>query len=75
MSNLGRANGFMLYLDLGIIKNGNPPVADGPELRNWLKHLERELKEGPEGGFFMGKQPGRADIMLEFPMSFIKHRN
>lgn len=48
---------------------------DGPELRSILRELERELKEGPEGGWFMGKESGRADIMLEFPMSMIKHRN
>ncbi len=48
---------------------------DGPELRNILADLERELNEGPKGGWFMGKQPGRADIMFEFPMSMIKHRN
>jgi hypothetical protein len=40
-----------------------------------LRDLERELKEGPAGGLFMGKMPGRADIMLEFPMSMVKHRN
>ncbi len=49
-------------------------MMDGPELRNFLKELERELKEGPKGGFFMGKQPGRADILMEFPMTSITQR-
>jgi glutathione S-transferase len=68
----------MLYIDFGMIKNGDGPGSgymDGPELRQILGHLERELKDGPEGGFFMGKEPGRADIMLEFPVSFCKHRS
>lgn len=47
---------------------------DGPELRQALGHLERELKEGPPGGYFMGREPGRADILLEFPISYVKHR-
>jgi glutathione S-transferase len=33
------------------------------------------LKEGPKGGFFMGENPRRADILMEFPMSMVKHRN
>ena len=51
----------------------NPLDAMG--LRKALRNVERELKEGPRGGFFMGENPGRADILLEFPMSMIKHRN
>jgi glutathione S-transferase len=69
---------MLLYLDFNAIKKGDGPGGkrfDGPELRSILGDLERELNEGPPGGFFMGKEPGRADIMLEFPMSMIKHRN
>lgn len=74
---LNRATGFMLFLDFGMIKNGDGPAGGrmfGPELRQALGHLERELKDGPEGGFFMGKEPGRADIILEYPISSCKHR-
>jgi glutathione S-transferase len=59
---------MMLYLDFNSIKKGDGPGGkrfDGPELRSILRDLERELKDGPSGGFFM----------LEFPMSMIKHRN
>lgn len=62
-------------MDFGIIKNGASNRFDGPELRSILGDLERELKEGPEGGWSMGKESGRADIMLEFPLSMIKHRS
>lgn len=74
ITSLIRANGFKLYLDLGFIKNGEPAVADGPELKLVLAGFQRELVEGPGGkeGFFMGKEPGRADVMLEFPITFIK---
>lgn len=78
MTNLTRATGVMLFLDFGALKNGDGPGGsrfDGPELREILRDLERELKDGPPGGFFMGKEPGRADIMLEFPISFCKHRS
>lgn len=64
-------------LDFGLIKNGEGPFGkrfDGPELRAQLVDLERELTEGPKGGFFMGEHPGRADIMLEYPVSTVKHR-
>jgi glutathione S-transferase len=37
----------------------------GPELKQMLKYLEGELG-GQE--YFMGKEPGRADFMLSFPM-------
>jgi glutathione S-transferase len=74
-TNLNRATGFILMMDFGIVKNGASNRFDGPESRSILEELERELSEGPEGGWFMGKEPGRADIMLEFPMSMIKHRN
>lgn len=33
------------------------------------------MKEGPEGDWFLGEEPGRADVLLEFPMSMIKYRN
>jgi glutathione S-transferase len=78
LTNLTRAQGFMMYIDFGVIQNGTGPGAgrmDGPEIRSILGDLERELKEGPKGGFFMGENPGRADILMEFPMSMVKHRN
>ena len=74
---LNRGIGFMLMLDLGAIRNGQGPMGkqlDGVEQRSQLAQLERELVEGPKGGFFMGEHPGRADVLLEYPMSFIKHR-
>ncbi|CZR57823.1 related to glutathione S-transferase III [Phialocephala subalpina] len=81
-TNLQRAGMVMLMLDFNILRNGEVEKlgerakrCDGPELRMMLGQVERELKEGPEGGWFMGKQPGRADIMMEFPLSMIKHRN
>lgn len=82
LTTLTRATGVALYQDLGALRTAEGPRgqlfqadAEGSELHGILQNLERELKEGPEGGFFMGKQPGRADIMMEFPMSMIKHRN
>lgn len=48
---------------------------DGPELRTQLANWERELVDGPKGGFFMGEHPGRADFLLEYPISMIKHRS
>lgn len=77
MTNLGRVTGITLMLDFGGIKLGGGQFAkqyDGPQLRAELKELQRELEEGPKGGFFMGEHPGRADIMLEFPLTTIKHR-
>jgi len=76
-TSLNRATGMMLFIDFMIIKNGDGPAggaADGPMLRRILGQLETELKSGPPGGFFMGKEPGRADIMLEFQISMVKHR-
>ncbi|ESZ91521.1 hypothetical protein SBOR_8092 [Sclerotinia borealis F-4128] len=78
LTDLGRATGMMLMLDFNAVANGVGLMGkrfDGPALRNVLGDLERELKEGPEGGFFMGKNLGRADIMLEFPMAMVKQRN
>ncbi|ATZ56031.1 Bcgst20 [Botrytis cinerea B05.10] len=77
MTELGQLTYAMLMLDFNFIANGAGPMGkllDGPALRKVLGVLEKELKEGPEGGFFMGKNPGRADIMLEFPMTLIKQR-
>ncbi|KAG0647276.1 gst3 [Hyphodiscus hymeniophilus] len=77
-TNLNRGIGMLLMLDFGAIRNGQRPMGkrfDGPEQRAQLADLERELVEGPKGGFFMGEHPGRADIMLEYPISSIKHRN
>ena len=75
MALTNRTCGTLLYLDMGMIKTEGKYTAEA-ELRGILANLERELKEGPEGGkaFFMGKEPGRADILLEYHMSSIKHR-
>lgn len=75
-TSLMRFVGFLLYLDVGVIQNAKGLIA-GPEagLKEFLGHLQNELRKGPGGGFFMGKEPGRADIMLEFPISSIKHRD
>jgi len=76
-TNLQRATFIYMMLDMGMLKNGEGARGkgfDGPALRVVLNELERELKEGPEGGFFMGKEPGRSDILLEYPMSSIKQR-
>ncbi|OBT41995.1 hypothetical protein VE00_06643 [Pseudogymnoascus sp. WSF 3629] len=76
-TNLQRATGFIMMLDFGLIRTGEGPmggVLDGPELRKQLGNLERELVGGPKGGFFMGEQPGRADVILEFPMTMVRHR-
>jgi len=77
MANLSRSTSSMLMLDFGAIKEGDGFMKGkiGQELRNVLGHLEREFKEGPAGGYFMGKEPGRADVMLEFAMSMVKQRN
>jgi glutathione S-transferase len=74
LTSLGRANGFMIYLDFGAIQLSQGSVVNGVGLLNVLADLERELKEGPKGGWFMGETPGRVDILLEFYMSMIKHR-
>ena len=73
-TNLNRATGMILMMDFGVIKSAASDRFDGPELRSILKDLERELKDGPEGGWFMGKEPGRADFLLEFQMSMVKQR-
>jgi glutathione S-transferase len=77
---LSRATSVLIMLDFGMLRNGPEEMGaaakhwDGREMRNVLTHVERELKESPEGGYFAGKQPGRADIMFEFPLSSIKQR-
>ena len=78
MTNLNRSTGLMLMFDFGAIKPGAGPMGsryDGPELRDQLADFERELAEGPKGGYFMGDHPGRADILLEWPITTIKHRS
>lgn len=76
LTNLGRTCGSLLLLDFGMMKAEGKWTAEA-ELRGTLAHLERELKEGPGSGeaFFMGKHPGRADILLEYHISSIKHRD
>lgn len=76
-TNFQRATFIFMMLDMGMLRNGEGAkgkIFDGPALKGVLKELERELKEGPQGGFFMGKEPGRADILLEYPMSSVKQR-
>lgn len=71
---LSRHTNTIMMIDFGYLKTGVSNWLDGPELRNFLKQLQGELNEGPKGGWFMGERPGRADIMFEFPLSSIKHR-
>lgn len=76
-TNLGRLTNLMLMLDFNGIGIGAGEWGkrfDGPALKKVLGDLERELRSGPDGGFFMGAQPGRADIMLEFPMAMLSQR-
>jgi glutathione S-transferase len=76
-TNLGRLTNLMMMLDfngLGIGAGEWGKSFDGPALKKVLGDLERELTSGPDGGFFMGAQPGRADIMLEFPMAMLSQR-
>jgi glutathione S-transferase len=78
LTSLGRMTSMALFMDFMIIKNGDGPLggaADGPMLKNVLQQLQTELENGPPGGFFMGKEPGRADVILEFPISSVKHRS
>ncbi len=63
-----------MMMDLGLIKCGISNKFDGPELRVVLGEVERELREGPPGGYFMGENPGRADILLEFPLGSVRMR-
>ncbi|KAF4629395.1 hypothetical protein G7Y89_g8756 [Cudoniella acicularis] len=74
-TNLNRTLFFSLYLDFGAIKPGDGPgAARLKSLGSVLGDLERELKEGPKGGYFMGERPGRADILAEFQVSMVKQR-
>jgi glutathione S-transferase len=69
---------MMLTMDMGIIRPAAGPASGyfkGPDMKKVLRDLTRELKEGPKGGFFMGEEPGRADILFEYPISMVKHRN
>ncbi|KAJ8060289.1 hypothetical protein OCU04_010626 [Sclerotinia nivalis] len=77
LTELGFSSTVMLMLDFQSIGNGSGArgkMFDGPALRKGLGDLEKELKNGPEGGFFMGNHPGRADIMAEFPVALIRQR-
>jgi len=49
---------MILVMDFGIVKNRASNTFDRPELRSILKDLERELKEAPAGGWFVGPRPG-----------------
>lgn len=76
-TNLGRLTMTMMWLDFNGLAIGKGRWAKkfgGDDLRNALTDLENELKNGPPGGYFMGQAPGRADIMLEWPMASIKQR-
>ena len=66
----------MLYFDMGMLKQSASAggFLYGPELKRVLRDLSKELQEGPEGGFFGGKHPGRADILFEYPISMATHR-
>ncbi|KAF7869895.1 hypothetical protein EAF04_004679 [Stromatinia cepivora] len=77
LTELGLASMVMLYMDLQAISNGvgaKGQIFDGPALRKSLGYLEKELKNGPEGGFLMGSHPGRADIMVEFMVTLVRQR-
>lgn len=72
LTDLYRATQISMYVDFGVIKDAG--IMDVPALRRLLINLQKELEEGPPGGYFMGKEPGRADIMLEFQITFCKVR-
>jgi glutathione S-transferase len=77
-TNLNRIGGFALMLDFGVFKLGEGPMAasfGGKAMFGALGDMERELKEGPKGGYFNGEHPGRADILAEYQITLIKHRN
>jgi len=76
LTDLHSAMVILFYLDFGPLKLGYTTGNrfDGEELRNLLTVLDRELVEGPKGGFFLGEHPGRADILFEYPMTMVKHR-
>jgi glutathione S-transferase len=71
------SNGLALSPDFGVINPAMRTLAvkvTGSGASATLRDLERELKEGPEGGWFMGKHPGRCDILVKFQLSVIKQR-
>ncbi|KAG9232853.1 hypothetical protein BJ875DRAFT_65892 [Amylocarpus encephaloides] len=75
---LGKSSSFTLFLDLGIIQPGEGPLAGrvlGKTAWAVLDDLDRELKGGPKGGYFMGGHPGRCDILAEFQTSMATQRN
>ena len=72
---LGRSTSEILMVEMKYIKANKINPLDALVLRRVLRNLERELEQGPPGDFFMGRNPGRADILLEFPMTMIKHRS
>lgn len=74
LTDFSKAMGVMLMFDCKEVVNGESDEWDGPNLRSTLGDLEREMRNGPEGGYFMGERPGRADILLEFPMAMVKQR-
>lgn len=76
-TNLGRLTMIMMMLDFNSLAVGKGDFGksfDGAAMRKALADLEKALKDGPEGGYFMGKEPGRADIMLEWPLASISQR-
>ncbi|TVY81311.1 hypothetical protein LSUE1_G003350, partial [Lachnellula suecica] len=76
-TNINRVSGIALFLDFGAIKLAEGPVGDrfkGKALWGPLGDLEKELKGAPKGGYFMGEHPGRADILVEWQLSFAKQR-
>lgn len=67
-----------MFLDIGVLQPGNGPAGDmvrHNKIWGALDDLERELKTGPKGGYFMGEHPGRADILAEYRLSAIKQRS
>ncbi|KAL3419697.1 glutathione s-transferase [Phlyctema vagabunda] len=72
-TSLSRATFTLLMLDFRILKNGASTMFDGPELRKALGDVQRELVDGG-AEYLMGARPGRADFLLEFPLSSVRHR-
>jgi glutathione S-transferase len=76
-TNLGRLTMMMMMLDFNALAVGKGEFGksfNGSAMRKALADLEKALKGGPPGGYFMGKEPGRADIMLEWPLASISQR-
>jgi glutathione S-transferase len=77
MISTNASNRFALFLDFGIIQTAPGPMAalvTGPRAFAAFTDLERELKEGPKGGYFMGEQPGRCDFLLEWQVAMATQR-